>query len=84
MGLQVQNVALASQASLVADMATLQTQISKLQSELGQVLGEFRSLQAEAQDIEGGVVDEVSMLQETQHHCRSWQTLVCHVLAVRC
>ena len=59
MDAQVQNVALASQASLRADMATLQTQIEKLQTELARVLGEFKSLQAEAELIEGAVVDEV-------------------------
>ena len=57
--MQVQNVAMASQASLRADMATLQQKISTLQSELAGVLGEFKSLQAEAELIEGSVVDEV-------------------------
>lgn len=57
--LQVQNVALASHASLQADMDTLQATIARLQGELGSVLGEFSTLQDEAQQIEGVVVDEV-------------------------
>lgn len=52
-------MALASQASLQADMDTLQAKIARLQQELASVLGEFRSLQAEAQLIEGAVVEEV-------------------------
>ncbi|KAK9809277.1 hypothetical protein WJX73_000125 [Symbiochloris irregularis] len=74
---QVQNVALASHASLQADMSTLQATISRLQGELGSVLGEFSTLQDEAQQIEGVVVDEVqARMQDLK------ERLFSHVAAV--
>ena len=69
--LQVRNVALASKASLQADMDTLQATIARLQGELGSVLGEFSTLQDEAQQIEGVVVDEVGA--PLQAYCSFFQ-----------
>lgn len=59
-GVQVHNVAAASNAALQQDVKTLQEETEKLTAELEDVLEQFDGLQHEANQVEGEVVDEVS------------------------
>lgn len=59
-GVQIKNVASASNAALQHDVAFLQRETQELQSKLERNLQSFDTVQQEAQAVEGEVVDEVT------------------------
>lgn len=61
-GVQIKNVAAASNAALQHDVAFLQRETLELQSKLERSLQSFDTIQQEAQAVEGEVIDEVNPL----------------------
>lgn len=58
-GVQIRNVAAASNAALQHDVTSLQRESEELQGKLERSLQSFDTVQQEAQAVEGEVVDEV-------------------------